>query len=67
MQTPTGGKVRARKLNRWNSGTDSKAVYGTSLDGRRCVIQIPPRDICSTWKALYFQVFDFIWEALYDE
>ena len=41
VQFPTGGIVRERKLNRCNSGTDSKAVFGMSLDGRRCVNRFP--------------------------
>ena len=49
VQLPTGGKVRVRKLNRWNSGTDSKADLGMSLDERRCVR--PPTQNIHTWKA----------------
>ena len=54
MKFPIGGKVRARKLNRWNSGTDS--IVWMKED--RGFVPVHP-------EALAFRVFDFF-RRLYD-
>ena len=51
MQFPTGGKVRERKLNRCDSGTDS--TVWMEEDG------VPSMGKIRTWKAFAFQVYLF--------